>query len=50
VVDLGIVEVEGRGCSVPCQGAKERVYEDIEALAQIVAPLHDIAAVAVDEG
>ena len=49
MVDLGVIEVELGCSSMLGQSAQERIDEDIEALAQVVAGLDDIAAVTVDE-
>jgi len=49
MVDFGVVEVELQGRSVLGQSAQQRVDENVEALAQVVAGLDDIPAVTVDE-
>lgn len=50
MIDLGVVDVEFPGCAMSRPGAEERVDQDVEVLAQIVAGFYHIATVAVDPG
>ncbi len=50
VVDLGVIQVELFACSVYGPGAQQRIDEDVQILAQVIAGLDHVAAVAIDKG
>jgi hypothetical protein len=49
MVDLRIIQIQLVGEAVTRPGPKQRIDQDIQGLAKIVAPLDHIAAVTVDE-
>ncbi len=50
MVDLGVIQVQLVAGPVNAPGPQQRVFEDIQVFAKIIAGLGHVAAVAVDEG